>query len=142
MWDARAHPCSSGMLLDPLSSAASEEVLNDPDKRTIREFIAEAVARMLQNFQPIGKDAELVMLVEGYSDLLRRLLKPRDQEYDENCHGTICDSLSTVHKRCSIGSASRVLSCVEEALLACSRATAHGLSRAGSLALSRLLLTK
>ena len=33
-------------------------------KRTMR-VIAEAVARMLQNFQPIGKDAELVMLVEG-----------------------------------------------------------------------------
>jgi hypothetical protein len=109
------------MLLDPLSSAASEEVLNDPGKRTIRDFIAEAVARMLQNFQPVGKETELVALVEGYSDLLRRLLRPRDKDFDDKCHATICDGLASVHERCSSSFGSRVLGCVGDALLVCLR---------------------
>ena len=107
------------MLLDPIMAAADETTLCDTERTCVREFVADSTSRAMQSYRPHHGTTDLVVVIEGYSGLISLLLRPRDKDYDDRCHGVICEGISSVYDYCGYRTGTRLLSCFGEVILQC-----------------------
>ena len=105
--------------LDPVTAAATEQNLNNTEQCQVREFVADATSKAMQTFCPALGPQALVAVVEGYSGLIRMLLLPRDEQYNDRCHTVICEGISSVYDFCGYNTGTRLLSTFGEVILQC-----------------------